>query len=172
MQAQAGYSCAMPCEPCLDTACCACACVWKRQVQFAALPHFEEKYEDFKADSVVLRRRFSSEEAGPDGLVRASPDKLPAGALALSTANIWSVIRSQKDLNLPAHKVRGWTCIAMALCLGCQGMWWMVCILGISGRQVCAEDTTLPDMVPCPVVSCRTRSWLPASAAMRSRMTS
>lgn len=32
-------------------------------------------------------------------------DKLPADALPLSLQNIWSVIRSQKDLNLPAHKV-------------------------------------------------------------------
>lgn len=33
-------------------------------------------------------------------------DKLPADALPLSIENIWAVIRSQKDLNLPAHKVR------------------------------------------------------------------
>lgn len=32
------------------------------QVQYAGLSHFEEKYEDFLADTVVLRRRFT-----PDG---------------------------------------------------------------------------------------------------------
>lgn len=32
-------------------------------------------------------------------------DKLPADSLVLSTKNIWDIIRSQKDLNLPAHKV-------------------------------------------------------------------
>jgi hypothetical protein len=34
-------------------------------------------------------------------------DKLPGDAFALSLHSIWDVIRSQKDLNLPAHKVRG-----------------------------------------------------------------
>jgi hypothetical protein len=43
--------------------------------------------------------------AGDDTLVREG-DKLPADSLVLSTGNIWSIIRSQKDLNLPAHKVR------------------------------------------------------------------
>jgi hypothetical protein len=32
------------------------------QVQYTALPHYEDKFEDFKADTVVLRRRFT-----PDG---------------------------------------------------------------------------------------------------------
>lgn len=43
--------------------------------------------------------------AGDDTLVREG-DKLPADSLVLSTKNIWSIIKSQKDLNLPAHKVR------------------------------------------------------------------
>ena len=30
-------------------------------VQYAGLPHFEEKFEDFIADTVVLRRRFTLE---------------------------------------------------------------------------------------------------------------
>ena len=38
--------------------------------------------------------------------MRHSPDKLPAAALALSTSKVWEVIRSQRDLNLPAHKVQ------------------------------------------------------------------
>lgn len=42
--------------------------------------------------------------AGDDTLVREG-DKLPADSLVLSTKNIWDIIRSQKDLNLPAHKV-------------------------------------------------------------------
>lgn len=37
--------------------------------------------------------------------MRRSTDKLPAAALALSTCKVWEVIRSQRDLNLPAHKV-------------------------------------------------------------------
>lgn len=42
--------------------------------------------------------------AGDDTLLRAG-DKLPADSLVLSTKNIWSIIKAQKDLNLPAHKV-------------------------------------------------------------------
>ncbi len=37
--------------------------------------------------------------------MRVSRDKLPGDALALSLQKVWEVIRDQKDLNLPAHKV-------------------------------------------------------------------
>jgi hypothetical protein len=40
-----------------------------------------------------------------DTLVVKPVDKLPADSFALSSENIWKIIRSQKDLNLPAHKV-------------------------------------------------------------------
>lgn len=43
--------------------------------------------------------------ADKESLVRVSNDKLPAAALSLSTSKVWEVIRSQKDLNLPAHRV-------------------------------------------------------------------
>ncbi len=43
--------------------------------------------------------------AGDDTLVRVSNDKLPGHALALSLQKVWEIIRDQKDLNLPAHKV-------------------------------------------------------------------
>jgi hypothetical protein len=79
------------------------------------------------ADTVVLRRRFTLEgengrsngrehvleiyklfsslsSADEDTLVHPG-DKLPADTLALSMRSIWEVIKSQKDLNLPAHKV-------------------------------------------------------------------
>mmetsp|Transcript_17254 Transcript_17254/g.51819 ORF Transcript_17254/g.51819 Transcript_17254/m.51819 type:complete len:843 (-) Transcript_17254:172-2700(-) len=72
-------------------------------VQYTALSHFEEKPEDFAADAVMLRRRFTQE--ADDSLARRQADRLPADALALSMRSIWEVIRSQKDLNLPAHKV-------------------------------------------------------------------
>ncbi|KAG2448827.1 hypothetical protein HYH02_006178 [Chlamydomonas schloesseri] len=72
------------------------------QVQYAALSHFEERYEDFQADAVHLRRRFAPD--AEDTLI-CGDEKLPGDAFALSIHNIWDVIRSQKDLNLPAHKV-------------------------------------------------------------------
>jgi hypothetical protein len=43
--------------------------------------------------------------SGDDSLVRAANGRLPADSLVLSTRNIWGIIKSQKDLNLPAHKV-------------------------------------------------------------------
>lgn len=43
--------------------------------------------------------------ADEDSLVRASRDKLPGNVLSMSLKNIWDVIKEQKDLNLPAHKV-------------------------------------------------------------------
>ncbi|CAL8460688.1 g219 [Coccomyxa elongata] len=73
------------------------------EVKYSSLPNFEEKEEDFRAESVLLRRRFS--EDGEDSLVRVSDDKLPGHALALSLQKVWEIIRDQKDLNLPAHKV-------------------------------------------------------------------
>jgi len=40
------------------------------EVQYAALPHYEEKYDDFIADSIVLRRRFSPSEEGEESGAR------------------------------------------------------------------------------------------------------
>lgn len=44
------------------TGCCAwcpAAAACCTQVRFAGLPHYEERHEDFLADAVVLRRRFT-----------------------------------------------------------------------------------------------------------------
>jgi hypothetical protein len=43
--------------------------------------------------------------AGDNSLVRISQDALPGDAFSLSLNKVWEVIKSQKDLNLPAHKV-------------------------------------------------------------------
>lgn len=110
------------------------------KVKYAALPNFEEREEDFRAESVLLRRRFTDEGASllslhvrllcrgvtqrpmrcsirmphchlicaadeGQSLVRPAEDKLPGHALPLSMQRLWQVIREQKDLNLPAHKV-------------------------------------------------------------------
>ena len=47
--------------------------------------------------------------------MRAGEGKLPGHTLALSMARVWEAIREQRDLNLPAHKVRP----LAALCLHC-----------------------------------------------------
>ena len=121
---------------------------------YSSLPNFEEREEDFRAESVLLRRRFTDESmsaallpcchmemqpgcavptmgvqaaqkqcvfsrhscADEDTLVRVSRDKLPGDALALSLQKVWEVIRDQKDLNLPAHKVQHWG-ISGQICL-------------------------------------------------------
>jgi hypothetical protein len=75
------------------------------EVKYAALPNFEEREEDFRAESVLLRRRFTDEADEGQSLVRPAEDKLPGHALPLSMQRLWQVIREQKDLNLPAHKV-------------------------------------------------------------------
>lgn len=72
-------------------------------VQYTALSHFEERHDDFVADVNLLRRRFGPD--ANDALCRPAAGRLPGDALPVSMRNIWEVIRSQKDLNLPAHKV-------------------------------------------------------------------
>jgi hypothetical protein len=73
------------------------------ELQFVALSHFEEKHEDFVADTVMLRRRFQPDDE--QSLVRSDADKLPGAAFSLSAKDIWETIHRDEDLNLPAHKV-------------------------------------------------------------------
>eukprot|EP00887_Chlorella_sp_A99_P002604 scaffold6.g2604.t1 len=72
-------------------------------VQYAALSNYEDRQEEFLAESVILRRRFAADE--PDTFLRPSEEKLPGHALALSMEKVWEVVREHKDLNLPAHRV-------------------------------------------------------------------
>lgn len=43
--------------------------------------------------------------AGDESLVRVNETKLPGDVLTMNLKKIWEVIKDQKDLNLPAHKV-------------------------------------------------------------------
>lgn len=43
--------------------------------------------------------------AEEESLVVHSGDRLPGSSLALSMSELWQVIKEQRDLNLPAHKV-------------------------------------------------------------------
>ena len=49
-----------------------------------------------------------------------SKDKLPGDALALSLQKVWEVIRDQKDLNLPAHKVQRFNSTASCPIVDCN----------------------------------------------------
>jgi len=77
-------------------------------VHFTALPNYEDAEEVFRGEVAALRGRFDGH--APDALRPAaaqdSSDRLPGSALPLSLATMWEVVRSQRDLNLPAHKVR------------------------------------------------------------------
>ena len=74
-------------------------------VQYAALSNYEDRTEDFLAETTLLRRRFTEDANEDDGLLRQSPSKLPGQALTLSMHKVWEVIHENKDLNLPAHRV-------------------------------------------------------------------
>jgi hypothetical protein len=56
--------CACPvCREPRRSALCQRGC-WAGQVKYASLPNFEEREEDFRAESVILRRRFTEEGPG------------------------------------------------------------------------------------------------------------
>ncbi|KAL5204065.1 hypothetical protein ABZP36_008936 [Zizania latifolia] len=73
-------------------------------VDVTALPSYEEKEELFKEQVGQLRQRFIHSIA-PGGLAADRRGVIPASGFCLSALQIWNVIRENKDLNLPAHKV-------------------------------------------------------------------
>lgn len=76
------------------------------ELQYAALSNYEDKHEEFSAESIVLRRRFTRDAPEDECLLRAGGEgKLPGQALALSMVKAWEVIKENRDLNLPAHRV-------------------------------------------------------------------
>ncbi|EFJ38064.1 hypothetical protein SELMODRAFT_73603 [Selaginella moellendorffii] len=74
------------------------------QVEVTALASFEEKEEVFKAQVEELRQRFMHSIA-PGGLAGDRTTVIPGSGFPLSTHEIWKVIKENKDLDLPAHKV-------------------------------------------------------------------
>ncbi|RLM58095.1 hypothetical protein C2845_PM18G09800 [Panicum miliaceum] len=73
-------------------------------VEVTALSSYEEKEELFKEQVGQLRQRFYHSIA-PGGLAADRRGVVPASGFCLSALQIWKVIRENKDLNLPAHKV-------------------------------------------------------------------
>ncbi|CAL4897966.1 unnamed protein product [Urochloa decumbens] len=73
-------------------------------VQVTALSSFEEKEEQFREQVQQLRQRFSNSIA-PGGLAGDRRGVVPASGFLFSSQQIWKVIRENKDLDLPAHKV-------------------------------------------------------------------
>ncbi|CAN0854944.1 Protein ROOT HAIR DEFECTIVE 3 homolog 2 [Linum grandiflorum] len=73
-------------------------------VEVTALSSFEEKEEQFKAQVAELRQRFFH-SISPGGLAGDRRGVVPASGFSYSSQQIWSVIKENKDLDLPAHKV-------------------------------------------------------------------
>uniref|UniRef100_A0A0D9Y179 Protein ROOT HAIR DEFECTIVE 3 homolog n=1 Tax=Leersia perrieri TaxID=77586 RepID=A0A0D9Y179_9ORYZ len=73
-------------------------------VEVTALPSFEEKEEQFREQVQQLRQRFANSIA-PGGLAGDRRGVVPASGFLFSSQQIWKVIRENKDLDLPAHKV-------------------------------------------------------------------
>lgn len=73
-------------------------------VEVTALSSYEEKEEQFKEQVGRLRHRFIN-SIDPGGLAADRRGVIPASGFCISALQIWKVIRENKDLNLPAHKV-------------------------------------------------------------------
>eukprot|EP01018_Ginkgo_biloba_P021580 Gb_39091 [translate_table: standard] len=73
-------------------------------VEVTALSSYEEKEEQFKEQVVLLRQRFFNSIA-PGGLAGDRRAVVPASGFSFSAQQIWKIIRENKDLDLPAHKV-------------------------------------------------------------------
>ncbi|RDY09503.1 Protein ROOT HAIR DEFECTIVE 3-like 1, partial [Mucuna pruriens] len=73
-------------------------------VEVVALSSYEEKEEQFKEQVASLRQRFHHSIA-PGGLAGDRRGVVPASGFSFSSEQIWKVIKENKDLDLPAHKV-------------------------------------------------------------------
>nr|XP_043622361.1 protein ROOT HAIR DEFECTIVE 3-like [Erigeron canadensis] len=73
-------------------------------IEVVALSSFEEKEEQFKEQVAKLRNRFQQSIA-PGGLAGDRQGVVPASGFSFSAAQIWKVIKENRDLDLPAHKV-------------------------------------------------------------------
>ncbi|KAL9228546.1 hypothetical protein vseg_004113 [Gypsophila vaccaria] len=73
-------------------------------VEVVALSSYEEKEEQFKEQAAELRQRFFHSIA-PGGLAGDRRGVVPASGFSFSAQQIWKVIKENRDLDLPAHKV-------------------------------------------------------------------
>ncbi|KAK8462181.1 hypothetical protein SEVIR_1G166100v4 [Setaria viridis] len=75
-----------------------------QKVEVVALSSYEEKEELFKEQVSQLRDRFQHSIA-PGGLAGDRRGVVPASGFSFSSQQFWKVIKENKDLDLPAHKV-------------------------------------------------------------------
>ncbi|KAL3851566.1 hypothetical protein ACJIZ3_013448 [Penstemon smallii] len=73
-------------------------------VEVIALSSYEDKEEQFKEEVAQLRQRFFH-SISPGGLAGDRQGVIPASGFSFSAEQIWKIIKENKDLDLPAHKV-------------------------------------------------------------------
>ncbi|CAM6108763.1 unnamed protein product [Calypogeia fissa] len=73
-------------------------------VQVTSLSNYEEKPEMFKDQVADLRERFQN-SITPGGLAGDRRVVVPGTGFPVSTKSIWKIIKDNRDLDLPAHKV-------------------------------------------------------------------
>ena len=73
-------------------------------LEVTALSNYEEKEEQFQMEVDKLRQRFNNSVA-PGGLAGDRRAVVPGTGFPFSAHEIWRVIKENKDLDLPAHKV-------------------------------------------------------------------
>ncbi|XP_074312775.1 protein ROOT HAIR DEFECTIVE 3-like isoform X2 [Silene latifolia] len=81
------------------------------RVEVIALSSWEDKQEEFETQVFDLRQRFFHSIA-PGGLAGDRSGAVPASGFPISAQHIWKVIKENKDLDLPSHKVM----VATVLC--------------------------------------------------------
>ncbi|BBM98569.1 protein SEY1 [Marchantia polymorpha subsp. ruderalis] len=73
-------------------------------VEVTALANFEEKPELFEEQVGELRDRFNN-SIQPGGLAGDRRGVVPGSGFRISISDMWKIIKENKDLDLPAHKV-------------------------------------------------------------------
>ena len=71
-------------------------------LHFTSLPNFEEKEEEFNAETVMMRSKFTPDS---EHCLLPTSSAIPGHAFAMHLDSIWNVIEQDKDLDLPAHKI-------------------------------------------------------------------
>ncbi|CAN7102630.1 unnamed protein product [Brassica rapa subsp. narinosa] len=73
-------------------------------VEVVALSSYEDKEKVFKQEVAELRQKFFH-SISPGGLAGDRRGVVPASGFSFSSQEIWKVIKENRDLDLPAHKV-------------------------------------------------------------------
>jgi len=73
-------------------------------LKFTSLPHYEHEREKFEEEVKALRERFDAPTSDAESL-QSSATAVPISGLDVSLREVWSAVKANKDLDLPAHKI-------------------------------------------------------------------